>query len=439
MRSDEEIRRIIIKKRRRKARIRRALFAALLLIVLLIILPSRADKSFDRDLIQPYGNPEAEAPNIQAKAASIYSLDMDKPVYEKNPDEKIDPYSITKILTCYLALEKLEQDKVVTINKSNEDLNYVDGSHILLLKGEKISIKDLIYGTMMASANEAAYALAEAVSGSEKGFAELMNKTVEEWGCTNTHFVNPNGWQNKNHYTTAHDMAIITKHCFENEKLRDISTTKEYTIPATNMSEERLLKNSFLKSTEKIKNISAGKTGSWDDDDCSIALEYSEDHLNAALVLLRDTKKKRSSDIVKLMKFSHEVAPGFTVASEGDIVCEAGVKGGAETVVPLAVDKTIHLYPKDNTEREIKVEIKTNKLEAPLDKGSKGGTYIVLLDGEEVERGELLTAEDVRKGWIFSNMYISNTSTIVGASVMILFFLLTALLKGIQKNKSSAR
>ena len=439
MRSDEEIRREIIKKRRRKAKIRRALFAALLLIVLLLILPSKASTSFDREIIRPYGNPEAEAPKIQAEAASIYSLDLDMPVYEKNPDEKIDPYSITKILTCYLALEKLDPDKVVTIKKSNADLNYVEGSHILLVKGEKISVKDLVYGTMMASANEAAYALAEAVSGSEKNFAEIMNNQVKEWGCENTHFVNPNGWKNKNHYTTAHDMAIITKHCFENEELKAISTTKEYTIPATNMSEERLLENAFLKSTEKVKNINSGKTGSWDDDDCSIVLEYSEDHLSAAMVLLRDTKKKRESDIIKLMKFSHEVTPGYTVASEGDTVCEARIKGGAKTVVPLAIDKTIHLYPKDNKEKKIKVEVEANKLEAPLDKGSKAGTYTVVLDGEEVEKGELLTAEDVEKGWIFSNMYISNTSTIVGASVMILFFLLTALLKGIQKNKSSAR
>ena len=116
------------------------------------------------------------------------------------------------------------------------------------------------------------------------------------------------------------------------------------------------------KGTEKIKNIECGKTGSWDDDDCSIVLEYSEDHLNGAMVLLRDTMKKRPVGYKKLMKFSHEVTPGFTVASEGDIACEARVKGGAETVVPLAMDKTIHLYPKDNKEKEIKVEIETDKL-----------------------------------------------------------------------------
>lgn len=439
MRSDDEIRRIIIKEKRRKSRIRRALFVALLLIVLIIILPSRADTSFDRKLIQPYGNPDAEAPKIQAEAAAIYSLDMDKHVYEKNPDEKIDPYSITKILTCYLAIENLDPDQIVTINKSNADLNYVDGSHILVLKGERISVNDLLHGTMLASANDAAYALAEAVSGSEKEFAKLMNKTVEEWGCTNTHFVNPNGWKNKDHYTTAHDMAIITARCFENEKLRALSMEKEYTIAPTNMNEERGFINVFVKGTSDIKNINCGKTGSWEDDDCSIVLEYTEDHLNAAIVLLRDTLKKRPSDIKKLMKFSHKVTPGFTVATEGDIACEGRVKGGAETVVPLAMDKTIHLYTKDNKDKEIKVETELNKLEAPLAKGTKAGKYKVLLDGEEVESGDLLTAEDVEKGWVFSKLYISNTSSIIGMVILFLTVLLMTLLSKTHKKKNSAR
>ena len=227
-RNDEEIRRIIIKKKKRKAiMIRRALAVALLLIVLMIALPGKASTSFDRGLIKPYGNPEAKEPELKADGAALYSLDLDRHVFEKNPDKKIDPYSITKILTCYLAIENLDPDKVVTIKKSNEDLNYVDGSHIMLLPGEKVSVNDLLHGTMLSSANDAAYALAEAVSGSEKNFAELMNKQAEEWGCTNTHFVNPNGWKNKNHYTTAHDMVIITARCFENEKLRELSMEKE--------------------------------------------------------------------------------------------------------------------------------------------------------------------------------------------------------------------
>ena len=439
-RSDDEIRRIIIRKKRRKAMlIRRVLAAALLLIVLLIALPGRASTSFDRNLIQPYGDPEAKAPKLTAGAAALYSLDLDRHVFEKNPDEKIDPYSITKIMTCYLAIENLDPDKVVTIKKSNADLNYVDGSHILLLPGEKVTVNDLLHGTMLSSANDAAYALAEAVSGSEKNFAELMNKQAEEWGCTNTHFVNPNGWKNKNHYTTAHDIVIITAKCFENETLRKISTEKEYTIPATNMSEQRDLTNVFLKSTEKIDNIDCGKTGSWEDDDCSIVLEFSEDHLSEAMVLLRDTIKKRPADIKALIEFSHKVTPGFTLASEGDEAAEARVKGGAETVIPLVMDKTIHVYPKENSKSEIKVRTVINKLEAPVKAGVKAGTYTVMVDGEEVDSGELRAASDVEKGWLLSRMYISNRATLIGTGIILSLILIIAILNIMHNKKSAAR
>lgn len=439
MRSDDEIRRIIVKKKRRKAKIRRALAEALLLLILVLVLPSKASKSFDRDLIQPYGNPDAKAPEIKAEGAAIYSLDLDKPVYEKNGDEKIDPYSITKILTCYLAIENLNPEDTVTIKKSNSELDYEGGAHINLIEGEKLTVNDLLHGTMLGSANDAAYALALEVSGSEKNFAELMNKQVEEWGCRNTHFVNPNGWKNKNHYTTAHDMVIITARCFENEKLRELSMVGEYVIPPTPENNyERAIVNVFRKGTSGIDGVECGKTGTWEDDDCSIVLEFTEDHLNAAMVLLRDTLKKRPADVKTLMKFSHDVTPGFTVANEGDAACEARVKGGAETVVPLAMDKTIHVYPKDNRKKDIKVETDVNNLKAPLKKGSKAGTYTVTVDGEEIETGELLAAESIEKGWLPSKLYISNSSTIAGAAVMILSALLMLILGRSGKNKKSA-
>lgn len=439
MMTDDEIRKKLIHRKRLKARARRVLFMALLLIVVFFMLPSKVITSFDRGVIQPCGNPDAGAPEIKAEAAAIYSLDLGRHVYEKNPDEKIDPYSITKILTCYLAIENLDPDQTVTINKTNEDLNYVDGSHILLLKDEELNVNDLLHGTMLSSANDAAYALAEAVSGSEKDFAELMNKQAAEWGCTNTHFVNPNGWKNKNHYTTAHDMAIITAKCFENEKLRSISMEKEYRIPATNVSDERILENVFLKATNKIDNIECGKTGSWEDDDCSIVLEYTEDHLNAAMVILRDTIKKRPADIRALMEFSHEVTPGFTVASEGDEVCDVRVRGGAETRTMLTMDKTVNVYPRSNKARDIKVKIDADKLEAPVEKGAKAGTYSIEVDGEVIETGELHASKDIEKGWLLSRMYISNRSTMIGGGIMLCLILVFSLLNITAKKKSSVR
>ena len=168
--------------------------------------------------ITAIGDPDAKAPSISADAAVIYSLDLDRVVYGDNEDKVLDPYSITKVLTCYLALENLDPEKVVTVS-ADATQEYVNGTSILLKEGEKIRVIDLIYGAMMESGNDAAYALGEAVAGSEKKFAALMNETVESWGCTNTHFVNANGWKNKDHYTTARELAIIARNCFAREDL----------------------------------------------------------------------------------------------------------------------------------------------------------------------------------------------------------------------------
>ena len=399
-------------RKKRKTFVRRALLGALLLIVPLFFLTGRSATSFDRNVIREYGDPEAPAPEIQAEAASIYSLDMDRSVFEKNGDKKIDPYSITKILTCYLALENLDPKQEVTISAKTAEQVYEDGAYILLFEGEKMTVDDLLHATMLSSANDAAYALAEIVGGSQKEFAKMMNDQVKEWGCTNTNFVNPNGWKNKNHYTTAHDMAVITARCFENDDLRKLSMEKEYTIPATNKFEAKDLFNVFMKSTEKIDNITCGKTGSWEEDDCSIVLEFEENYIRAAMVLLRDTMKKRPSDIKKLMEFSHRVTPGFIVAEEGDVVCKADVKGGAVTETNLAFDKTVFAYPKDSDKSAIKVSLEADGIEAPLKAGQKVGTYSVMVDDKELTKGDLLAEEDVEKGWFLSRFYISNKETL---------------------------
>jgi len=112
-------------------------------------------------------------------------------------------------------------------------------------------------------------------------------------------------------------------------------------------------------------------------------LEFEEDNLSAAMVLLRDTKEKRPDDIEKLMEFSHVVTPGFQVASEGEAVARTRVKYGAETEVGLSIDKTVKAYPKDINKKNIKVLINPNNLEAPLKKGSEAGSYTVMVDGKK--------------------------------------------------------
>lgn len=443
---DGELSRTEERKTKKRVRIRyrrAAIVLSLLLIVVyaagnVLLAAAGTGSSYNRKLISGIGDPNAKAPDIQAESAALYSLDLDRMVYEKNADYMLAPYSITKLLTCYLALENLDPEEEVTVSE-NACEKLEDGMLMELHPGEKIKVIDLLYAAMMMSANDGATALGEAVSGDIKSFSDLMNKTVAEWGCEGTHFVNANGWDNRDHYTTARDMAIITKNCLENDKLREISMQKYYTVPATNKSEPLLMESALLKTMSDNKLITGGKTGSWDTDKCSIALEFTDKGLSGVIVLLNDDTKNRPKDAVKLMQFSHEVTPGFRVTKKGDPVCSAWVKHGKDTRVKLTADRETVAYPKTESEKSIKVKTKVNKLKAPVKKGDEAGTFTVYANGQVVNKGKLIVSEDVETGLPLSYLYISDHSSLLLAVVIVLILILGCLLQAADNRREEKR
>lgn len=389
-------------------------------------------------LVDPVGDLNAEAPEIKADCAVLYSLDLGEFVYGKNADKRIDPYSTTKILTCWLALKNLDKEQVVTVSEKATQ-EYKAGTTIWLKPGEKIRVIDLVYGAMMESGNDAAYALGEAVSGSEADFADLMNKTVAEWGCENTHFVNANGWQNKNHYSTVHDMAVITTKCLENKELMDISITKSYTAPATNLTGAREMKNWFLGAVDNDDIMTCGKTGSWSEDDCGLVASFTEDGLSEVMVILGDSEKGRTEDAKILADYAHRVTPGYAVPAAGSNVKTVWVRHGAKTRVDLVADGATYAYPADNRARAIRTEIETEKLEAPVRKGQEAGKIQVYMGDELIGEHKLVVSEDIKTGWLPSYLYISNKATMNALKVIGLFILLLLLVSTIGRKGASRR
>lgn len=148
--------------------------------------------------------------------------------YAKNIYQKMYPASVTKIMTAYLALTYGDMDSMVTASAKAVDQT-ADSSCCGLALGDQIRLGDLIYGLLLPSGNDAAIAIAEHISGSVDEFAALMNKTASEWGATGTHFVNPNGLHNDEHYTTVYDLYLIFSHCTQNEEFVKYISTKAYT------------------------------------------------------------------------------------------------------------------------------------------------------------------------------------------------------------------
>lgn len=183
----------------------------------------------------------SDAPKINAVSAIVMDIDTGDILYEKSPHQQLYPASITKVLTCLLAIEQGDENDILTV--SSEVMSQVEAgsSSIGLEAGEQLSLKDALYGMMLNSGNECALSIAEYLGGSTQGFSDMMNEKAKSLGCKDSHFVNPNGLQDENHYTSAYDMALIGRAAYQYPEFKILISSQSYTIPATNQNEERPL------------------------------------------------------------------------------------------------------------------------------------------------------------------------------------------------------
>ena len=197
------------------------------------------------------------APTVSARAAALYEPETETFVYTKNSNERLGMASTTKIMSALIALESLNMDAPVQIDDRAVG---TDGSSIYLEKGEIMSAEDLIYALMLNSANDAAEALAYEICGSVEGFCDMMNERAAELGLCDTHFSNPHGLDAKDHYTTAHDLAIITAEALKNPKFKEISATKSREITSNTKTRVLTNHNKMLKAYDGCIGVKTGYT-----------------------------------------------------------------------------------------------------------------------------------------------------------------------------------
>ena len=207
----------------------------------------QAQEAMERKSLTIESNGFTDWPNgpvIGAQSAVVMDVATGTILYSKNPHDELFPASTTKLLTGLLVIENTTMDEVVTFS-SDAVWNIDRGStHLSIDVGEQLTVEDCLYGLLLGSANEVAYALAEHVGGSMDGFVAMMNDRAAKIGCKNTHFANSNGLPREDHYTSAYDLALIGKECFANETFCKIASTTKYTIKPTNKQpEERPISN----------------------------------------------------------------------------------------------------------------------------------------------------------------------------------------------------
>lgn len=200
---------------------------------------SDAEATTEHPETTEYPDDPSREPDLVCNSAIVMDAATGQVLFEKNAHDKKYPASITKILTTLVALDNnVDFDETVTMSENAIWGIERNSTHIGLDVGEKVTVRDLMYATMVESANECAYAIAELVAGDLDSFAELMNKKIKEIGCENTHFVTPNGLHDDDHYTCAYDMALITKEALKNDTFRELAGTLSYVVPETNLADE---------------------------------------------------------------------------------------------------------------------------------------------------------------------------------------------------------
>lgn len=356
---------------------------------------------------------------VLAKAALLADPDTGEILYARNIHEKLYPASLTKVMTALLVIEavnegKLAMDTVLVASESAIANLPDDGSNAGIKVGEELTVEQLLHCILVVSANEACDILAEGVSGSVDAFVAQMNKRAAELGCVNTHFMNTNGLQSVEHYTTAWDMYLITREARTHDVFLRICNTKFYEVPATNLSPVRkYYTTNYLISTARnpdylYKGASGVKTGSTSDAGyCLIATAERAERALLSVVLgaeritredgSRDTQS--FSETIRLFDYGFDGFQRAVILDTMELIDEVSVTLSQEqnTVKVHPAESIERLIPSDISSEDITrtITFHAESVEAPVAKGQVLGTVTLSYGDTVYATVDLLADEDV--------------------------------------------
>lgn len=339
-------------------------------------------------LLAPMEKTEAESLSVSAGGAALIEAHSGRVLYEKEGDTPLPMASTTKIMTALLALEQGELEELITVPKEAEG---TEGSSMYLKAGEKLSLCDLLYGLLLTSGNDAAVTIACHFGGSIEGFADRMNEKARELGCEHTHFVNPHGLHDANHYTSALDLCTIARAAMEVETFRTIVATQYYQTTTGEKVRTLKNKNKTLWAFEGGCGIKTGYTKK-----AGRCLVFSAEREGMLLMGVVLNCPNMWSEAFSLLQYGFDTYALESLQDAAEPLREVKVEGGVKKALP-AVLKTGILYPirKEGTEKITWEVSLLDPLTAPVEAGDVIGKLTMCLDGEAVAYEEILAGEKV--------------------------------------------
>lgn len=383
-----------------------------------------------------------EKPKILAEAAILIDSSTEKILYSKNETEILYPASTTKVLSAILTIENCNLDDIVTV--PYEAISTIPSGYTVadLQVGEKLTIRQVLELALVPSANDAANTLAFCVCDSIENFADLMNKKVSDLGLTNTHFTNPSGIHDDNHYSTAYDLAMIMKYCMKNPTFRSLAGMKYCTIPSTNKYEERvftttnelLLRNN--SSNYFYEFTIAGKTGyTTKAKNCLISVSNKDDFELICVVLSSgmypNNLSGRFVDSKKLFEYGYSNYALGKLRDKNAIATQVEIKNGSKETKDLNLlisNDITAVIPQDNLNSQFNAEIYVDEnLLAPISQGQIVGKITYDIDGIKYS-SDLVAEHSVE----VSSFFILVVQIFI---VVLILFILYKLLFHTDKNK----
>lgn len=349
---------------------------------------------------------------LQSQTACVMDIDSGSILYGKDMDQKEYPASITKLMTALIAAEHSSMDETVTFSQEAVFGIERGSSSIARDVGEKMTMEQTMYGMLLESANECAAAIAEHVGGGDcNKFIDMMNAKAKELGCTNTHFANPHGLPNENHYTTAHDMALIAAAAYKNPVVAKIVGTKQYTIPPTNkhvdptpLNNNHRMLNNYKGNQWLYDGCLGGKTGYTDMAGNTLVTFAKRNNMLLVVVILGAKTPGHYQDTKTLLDFCFANFKEYKISDllNKDQVKEEGLLGKNENLVKIG-DGSIVL-PVNVDPSAAKCSLEKAKDTSSKEDKKKAGKITYTYNGRDVGSAELTYTEQKSKTYPFQNV-----------------------------------
>ncbi len=349
-------------------------------------------------------------PELNVSSYVLLDYNSGQVLAEKNMNKRLPPASLTKLMTAYIVENMLENGRIKLTDMASISKKawQTGGSTMFLEVGQRVSVANLMKGLIVVSGNDAAVALAEYIAGSEGGFVQLMNGTAEKMGLKNTHFEDVNGLPNKDHYSSAYDIALISSHIIrDHPQYYSIYKQKEYQHGVDKRTGKLLAPQpnrvALLWTNPNVDGLKTGHTQMAGY--CLAASSMRDGRRLIAVVLNSPTSNGRDVDAQKLLTYGYRFFSDVKAVSSG-VLKTVRVWKGASDELPVGTDSDVWVTVPKGSSSKIETKTTINKtLNAPVLKGEKVGEVQVVLDGKVLKTESVIARETIEKGSFFKRFW----------------------------------